>query len=147
MHIHKLIVIQAPPSILFSCITKAELIPFWMQQVESIRFPEPIDPLQPRGTRFTQMIREGLFLRSYEGRVEEYKEYDKFSISFWDRRFQFRLDYNISEEEHGTVLNYKLENQRENLLTLFAGGLISGMTESMVARNLKNLKTFAEARV
>ncbi len=118
-----------------------------MEEVESIQFPVPIDPLQPLGTRFTQKVREGLFLRTYEGRVEVYREYDRFSISFSDRRFQFRLDYFIEEEDRGTVLRYKLENHRENLLTLFAGGLVSGMTETMVVKNLRNLKTFAEARV
>lgn len=147
MRINKYIVIQAPPPIVFACISEAELIPKWMEEVESIKFPVPIDPQKPIGTRFTQRIREGLMTRTYDGVVEDYSEYDRFAISFTDRRFQFRLDYALSVEERGTILKYKLENHRENLLTLFAGGLVSGMTENMVVKNLRNLKIFAEGRV
>lgn len=147
MRINKFIVIQAPPPIVFACISEAELIPQWMEEVESIKFPVPIDPQQPIGTRFIQHIREGLGTRTYDGVVKEYREYDRFSVSFTDRRFQFRLDYTLSVEERGTILKYKLENHRENLLTLFAGGLVAGMTENMVVKNLRNLKAFAEGRV
>ena len=118
-----------------------------MEELESIHFPVPIDPEQPVGTRFTQKVREGLLARTYEGRVEVYREFDLFSISFSDRRFRFRLDYTIEVEERGTVLKYRLENHRENLLTMLAGGIVSGMTENMVVKNLRNLKRFAEARV
>ena len=146
MKIHKFIVTQASPEVLFACISEAELIPQWMEEIESIHFPVPIDPLQPIGTRFTQRIREGIGSRTYEGVVKRYEEFERFAIDFTDRRFQFSLEYRIVVDERGTCLYYKLENRRENLLTLLAGGLVAGMTEQMVVKNLRNLKRFAEER-
>ena len=67
MKIHKYIVSQASPEIIFACVSEAPLIPQWMEELESIHFPVPIDPLRPVGTRFTQRIREGMGSKTYQG--------------------------------------------------------------------------------
>jgi len=115
-----------------------------MDEVETIHYLSEIDPLNPIGTRFRQRLREGPMTRNYDGRVEVYEEYDRFSVTFSDRRFRFRLDYYLEDFEGGTKLRYKLVNEKESLLTLLAGGLVAGMTESMVVRHLRNLKAYAE---
>lgn len=117
-----------------------------MDEVEDIHYLSEIDPLNPIGTQFRQRLREGIMTRNYDGRVEVYEEYERFSVTFSDRRFQFRLDYFLEAFEGGTKLRYKLVNKKESLLTMLAGGWVAGMTEKMVVSHLRNLKAFAETQ-
>jgi len=138
--------ILAPPAVIFDCVVNAELIPQWMDNVESIRYTSDIDPLQPVGTTFSQRVREGIFPREYSGEVVEYRAYDAFGVRFGDRRFRFQLNYSLTEVAGGTRVVYRLRSVRESAFMALAGRMVRGMAAGMADQHIRGLKNFAESR-
>ena len=147
MNITKSTTIAAPAALIFDCVKDATLIPLWMDNVQSIRYTSPIDPLQPIGTTFAQKVREGLFTREYQGEVVAYREHDRFAVQFGDRRFRFRLDY-VLEALDGTrtQVDYQLQSVEESMFMALAGRIVRNMAEGMANSHIRSLKQFAEAR-
>lgn len=147
MNITKSTTITAPPALIFECVKDAALIPLWMDNVQSIRYTSPIDPLQPIGTTFTQKVREGLFTREYQGEVVAYREHDHFAVRFGDRRFRFQLDYTLEGLDAArTKVNYQLRSVEESMFMALAGRVVRNMAEGMANSHVRSLKDFAEAR-
>jgi len=146
MNILKNTIIQAPPELIFQCVVDAELIPRWMDNVESIRYTSEIDPLQPVGTTFSQRVREGLFTRVYDGEVVTYEEYNRFAVRFGDKRFRFQLDYHIEAQGPETHVSYRLQSVRESTFMALAGRMVRSMAEGMARSHIHSLKQFAESR-
>lgn len=148
MDLKRIKLIQAPAATIFECVVDDQLIPRWMEELESIEYLEPVDPERdPVGVQFRQKVREGFSLREYRGEVTVYEQDKHFGIAFGDRRFRFLLDYRIDPGAGGSRLSYHLRTTEESFLMRLAAGAVKTMATNMVDRNLRKLKAFAEGRV
>lgn len=137
--------INAPIERAFATVDDQDKILEWAEGVEAITPGTPWDPDNPVGSRFTQTIREGGRLATYDGEILAYDKPHHIAITLSSAQFTMRVDYRFSAiDADRTRLDYAVEMTMHTLIARFMGRLFAGFTRRLARQQVGALKTYAE---
>ena len=136
--------LDAPVETVFRYLDDDALLPLWMEGLEGTAYPEGYDPADPVGTRFTQRIREGRRVNTYEGVITSYEAPYHLALRLGNRHFTVAVDYRLRPTLTGTRLDYAARMVSASWATRVLARLFAGFTRRLLDRHMANLKALAE---
>jgi uncharacterized protein YndB with AHSA1/START domain len=139
--------INAPITRVFDLVDDDQNIKLWMDGLEETLYPEGKNPVNPVGTRFTQQIREGSRVATYEGRVIAYEKPNLLAITIGNSQFEMQVVYRFTAKGAWTWLDYSATMTRGSLFTKLMSKLFAPLTCRILDRQMKKLKELAETEM
>lgn len=136
--------IHAPVDKVFDLVADADKMKLWMSGLENVVYPEPLDPENPVGTKFTMQLREGGRLQDYAGEVTAHDRPHHLGVRLGNAAFTVLVDYRFTAIPQGTRLDYACDLTFHNWLLRLLAGLMAWFNRLLLKKQLRKLKEVAE---
>jgi uncharacterized protein YndB with AHSA1/START domain len=137
--------IDSPPSKVFDLVADADNLKQWMEGLQESVYLSDFDPDNPVGTRYRQKIKQGDRVVEFEGEITAYDRPHRFSSIIASDQYTVHIDFQFSEIESGTHLDYLASLTDASWTVRLLASTFSSQAQKIVDKQMKNLKTVAEA--
>lgn len=136
--------IKAPIEAVFAWLDDDESLKSWIEELEETKYTSEVNHENPVGATFTQKIKEGRRVVTYEGEVTAYDKPRQLGVKLWDKDFSVDVDYRLTPLNGETRLEYTADLHFHTIFSRIMGVLFWWLSRRIIRKQITKLKDIAE---